>query len=157
MEWHKWEGINTLIDKFKNRKDTQGDLVEGYLSGFANSTAEAADGEYGLAGSVLYMDFANRSEAHAGDGAELSLREPSSGRWTAPGGVGDDAPTVEWGDPLSVSAGADVHGAFAAGNIDIVLDWKKGGVGGGGGKVNLGASYGQVNHKHTVQAYLGRG
>lgn len=155
MEWHKWEGINSLIEKIKRRKELQGDLVQGYLSGFANSTVKQDDGEYGFAGSVLYMDFVNRSHAFVADDAHIQLTGSGTGSWSTLLPVGDDPEELEWTGGLDLRATTDLNGAFSAGNIDLILD-PQGGIGSGGGKVNVGASYAQTNHFNDTQAYLGR-
>lgn len=142
--WAKWEGLDT----FTSKADATLGLAE-QLNGYASATTKAGSGDVGIAGAVSYFDLVNKSRATVQGGATVTVSGNTRGSWDAQLAAGKatfDAPT-------HIAAAMDTAGAYAAGNVSLLLN----GTGGSGNSASAGAGYGQVNIDNTTQARVASG
>ncbi|WP_186426542.1 leukotoxin LktA family filamentous adhesin [Cupriavidus metallidurans] len=143
--WGKFDNLDALIAK---ATATLG--FSDQLTGYANASTSAHDGDLGVGGAVSYLDFTNRSRATVGDGASVTVRPSTNGTWGVDLANGTRA---DFDAAVHVKATMETEGAFSAGNLGLTGN----GSGGSGDAASVGGAYNQINFDNSVEARVGRG
>lgn len=157
--WHKYEGIDSIIEKLKNIK---GDLgLSDYLTGYANSEGKAEN--LALAGSVSLLKFTNNTNAYTGTNSIINILGSDNNQEWTPVLAGQRIIDEKFDSgsflltmeaPVTIKAVNDIGGVFAAGNINSLLN--PAGVGSESG-ASAGGAYNHPVYYNNTRAYVSKG